>query len=566
MKKTRIIRNIIKWCLSIFCFLGAVATISKPNFGSVLLLLLAAAELPIKPVDDLWEKIIHHPILRIVKRIVFLILFVIAAGLIPEDSAGKEANRQEILLEEAQRNGEEEIAEAAQGGDAEQSNTTTAQQGEAARQSEEALTTEREASGQSQAEDAQQGKGSAQSKEATQSQSEITGQSKDEASHRMNAGGNKETDAIQGTAGQDKGETASQAAAGQSKEAQQSEEPLNSDEISGQNKEGKPTQENAALPTVTLQDIPAYAGNPYTIVGGNRPFFTDDELVTEPFETYSELDSLGRCGAAYANICIELMPTEERGSIGMIKPCGWQTIKYDFVDGKYLYNRCHLIGFQLAGENANTRNLITGTRYFNTIGMLPFENQVASYVERTDNHVLYRVTPLYEGENLVANGVLMEAKSVEDKGEGICFCVFCYNVQPGVVINYADGTSREDGSAVFLESTGTPSETPTSQTASGAAETAAASPLEATLAQTSQPAAPTGSGQPSAVPTESPSPQPPAETPVSTGYVLNMNTHKFHRPDCSSVGTMKSKNRQDVNWTKAECEAAGYEGCKNCNP
>ena len=189
----------------------------------------------------------------------------------------------------------------------------------------------------------------------------------------------------------------------------------------------------------TLADVPEYSGEPYVVLNDNWPDFDVEDMTTEPFEYYSELDSLGRCGVAYANVCLEIMPTEPRGEIGQIKPSGWQTVKYDFVDGKYLYNRCHLIGFQLAGENANRQNLITGTRYMNVTGMLPFENMVDDYVEDTENHVLYRVTPIFEGTNLVASGVQMEAFSVEDEGEGICFNVFVYNVQPGVVIDYATG-------------------------------------------------------------------------------------------------------------------------------
>jgi len=199
--------------------------------------------------------------------------------------------------------------------------------------------------------------------------------------------------------------------------------------------------------SVTLENIPPYAGEPYVVIDENQPNFTLDDFTTLEFEEYSELDMLGRCGVAYANICIELMPTEERGEIGMIKPTGWHTVKYDCVDGKYLYNRCHLIGFQLAGENANRLNLITGTRYFNVDGMLPFENMVAEYVEDTGNHVLYRVTPIYEGDDLVARGVQMEAISVEDEGEGVCFNVFVYNVQPGVEIDYATGESWLTGDA-----------------------------------------------------------------------------------------------------------------------
>ncbi len=193
---------------------------------------------------------------------------------------------------------------------------------------------------------------------------------------------------------------------------------------------------------IDLDSIPDYEEDPYIEINDNIPYFTDDEITTDVFEEYSELDSLGRCGVAYANICQELMPTEKRQSIGTIKPTGWQIAKYDFVDGKYLYNRCHLIGFQLAGENANEKNLITGTRYMNVDGMLPFENMVADYVKETDNHVLYRVTPLFDGNNLVASGVEMEAYSVEDDGEGICFNVYVYNVQPGVVIDYATGDNE----------------------------------------------------------------------------------------------------------------------------
>lgn len=196
--------------------------------------------------------------------------------------------------------------------------------------------------------------------------------------------------------------------------------------------------------SVSTADIPEYAGEPYVVLQDNWPDFDAGDLTTEAFETYSELDELGRCGVAYANICLEIMPTEPRGEIGQVKPTGWQTVTYDCVEGKYLYNRCHLIGYQLAGENANRRNLITGTRYLNVTGMLPFENMVDDYVEETENHVLYRVTPIFDGDNLVASGVQMEAFSVEDEGEGVCFNVYVYNVQPGVVIDYATGESWEE--------------------------------------------------------------------------------------------------------------------------
>ena len=194
--------------------------------------------------------------------------------------------------------------------------------------------------------------------------------------------------------------------------------------------------------SASVASVPAFSEEAaYVVIGNNQPEFTEDDLTTVSYEYYSPLDPLGRCGYAMACIGIELMPTEERGSIGQVKPSGWQTVKYDFVDGKYLYNRCHLIGFQLSGENANELNLITGTRYMNVGGMLPFENMIADYVKETGNHVLYRVTPIYDGDDLVARGVQMEALSVEDGGEGICFHVYAYNNQPGVTIDYADGSS-----------------------------------------------------------------------------------------------------------------------------
>ena len=187
--------------------------------------------------------------------------------------------------------------------------------------------------------------------------------------------------------------------------------------------------------------LPEYSDSPYVIVNNNEPFFTENDMTVDSFEYYGELDELGRCTVAYASIGKDLMPTEKRGSIGSVKPTGWHTVKYDIVDGKYLYNRCHLIGYQLTAENANKNNLITGTRYLNVDGMLLFENMVADYIKETNNHVLYRVTPIFTGDNLLADGVLMEAESVEDNGEGISYNVFCYNVQPGVKIDYVTGDS-----------------------------------------------------------------------------------------------------------------------------
>ena len=190
---------------------------------------------------------------------------------------------------------------------------------------------------------------------------------------------------------------------------------------------------------VSLENVPAFSGEPYVVIGDNQPLFELEDITAVSYEFYSPLDSLGRCGYTMACIGKDLMPTEDRESISQVKPTGWQQKKYDFVDGKSLYNRCHLIGFQLTGENANERNLITGTRYMNTEGMLPFENMVADYIKETGNHVLYRVTPIFQGDELVARGVQMEAYSVEDSGEGICFHVYVYNNQPGVTIDYATG-------------------------------------------------------------------------------------------------------------------------------
>ena len=288
-------------------------------------------------------------------------------------------------------------------------------------------------------------------------------------------------------------------------------------------------------------DVPAYSGEPYTAVNNNEPYFTSDNLTTEAFENYSELDALGRCGVAYANVCLETMPTEKRGSISEVKPTGWHSVKYDNVDGKSLYNRCHLIGYQLTAENANQQNLITGTRYLNVDGMLPFENMVADYVKETDNHVLYRVTPIFTGDNLVADGVLMEGYSVEDEGEGICFCVYAYNVQPGITIDYATGDS-------WLSS-----EKGNSDSSSGG------------NSAVSQSAADKSGTQQAAVQTESVKE---TSAPVSTGteYILNTNTKKFHYPSCSSVKQMKASNKKEYTGSRADLIAQGYDPCKKCNP
>ncbi len=272
-----------------------------------------------------------------------------------------------------------------------------------------------------------------------------------------------------------------------------------------------PENEGASHSTqmiVSLDDIPEYSGSPYIAINNNQPSFTEGDYTTEAFEEYVELDYLGRCGVTFACVGVEIMPTEKRGDIGMVKPTGWVTSKYDFVDGRYLYNRCHLIGYQLTGENANTSNLITGTRYMNTEGMLPFENMIADYVKETENHVLYRVTPIFDGENLVASGVQMEAWSVEDDGDGVCFNVYCYNVQPGVVIDYATGKNWLDEKATENED---------------------------------------------------------VNVDKNAEYVLNTSSKKIHSPECSGAKNMSEKNKQVVKGDKLGSYVNnGYELCGSC--
>ncbi|MCI8422780.1 MAG: DNA/RNA non-specific endonuclease [Lawsonibacter sp.] len=269
----------------------------------------------------------------------------------------------------------------------------------------------------------------------------------------------------------------------------------------GLNVQYQGSQTMSAL-VLSLDSIPAFQdGTPWVEINGNVPSFSEEEKKnTDGFETYAELDALGRCGTAYANVCRELMPTEERGSIGSVKPSGWQSVKYDNVDGKYLYNRCHLIGFQLTGENANKGNLITGTRYLNIEGMLPFENMVADYVKETGNHVLYRVAPIFTGDELVARGVLMEGWSVEDEGDGICYCIYAYNSQPGIAIDYATGESWAEG----------------------------------------------------------------AEPGQTAEFVLNKSSKKFHLPDCENAGKISEKNRETVTGSREELISQGYSPCGAC--
>ncbi len=263
-------------------------------------------------------------------------------------------------------------------------------------------------------------------------------------------------------------------------------------------------------PSYDLSEVPAFDGETaYVSINANTPFFTQEEYTTTSFETFAALDALGRCGVAYACVARDLMPTQDRESISSVKPSGWQSTTYDHISGKYLYNRCHLIGFQLTGENANERNLITGTRFLNIEGMLPFEDMVADHVKETEHHVLYRVTPIYNGEELVAQGVLMEGYCVECAGEEIVFCVYAYNVQPGVVIDYATGLSR--------------------------------------------------------LSTDPPTPSAPEQTTQST-YVLNTDSKRFHLPTCSGAESMKPENRQQTDKSRDALIAEGYVPCGTCHP
>ncbi|WP_155831489.1 DNA/RNA non-specific endonuclease [Butyrivibrio sp. LC3010] len=284
----------------------------------------------------------------------------------------------------------------------------------------------------------------------------------------------------------------------------------------------------------TDADIPAYNGSPSVILNENEPEFKTDEITAVSFERYGELDDLGRCTTAMASIGRELMPTKDRESITMVKPTGWEQKKYPGLvdsDPPYLYNRCHMIGFQLTGENANEQNLITGTRYMNVEGMLPYENEVAEYVHSTGNHVMYRVTPVFEENNLLCDGVKIEALSVEDGGKGVSFNVFCYNVQPGVIIDYSDGSNKLDKDYKTTQSEN--------------ADHSKAADQNNNKGQADEKVA----------------------SDKTYSYIGNRNSHVFHYPDCNSVKDMKEKNKvyfEDV--TRYEVIENGFRPCQNCKP
>lgn len=290
----------------------------------------------------------------------------------------------------------------------------------------------------------------------------------------------------------------------------------------------------------TLEMVPEYSGNAYVDINDDVPFFSEEELKAETFEKYWPLDELGRCTGAYACIGPDSLPTEERENTSAIEPTGWQSVQYESVDGGYLYNRCHLIGYQLTGQSANEKNLITGTRYMNVEGMLPFENSVQMYVEGTGNHVLYRVRPYYNGDDLLAAGVLMEAKSIEDPL--VQFCAFCYNVQPGIEIDYATGFSKANETSESEEVLAIVSEPET-----GDSESVTRSAQDETT-------------------TDEDEEEDSEEEPEEITYVMNTNTKKFHKPYCSSVKDIKDKNRRDTTLSREEIISQGYTPCKRCNP
>ena len=313
-----------------------------------------------------------------------------------------------------------------------------------------------------------------------------------------------------------------------------SESSLNTEEATEKKTENvnKPESVGDDNSKADLSEIPEYSGRPYVVINDNIPSFNKYELTTKGYETYASLDSYGRCGGAVASCGREIMPRpdEERGSISAVKPSGWVQAQYDQVSGKYLYNRCHLLGWQLSAENANKRNLITGTRYMNTEGMLPFENMVADYIRETDNHVAYRVTPIYDGSDLVASGVQMEAYSVEDDGEGICFNIFCYNVQPGVEIDYSTGKSWSAGSSVTTTKKQTVVQTTEKQVATTKKQ------VETTKQQN-----------------------------VITGqYVLNINTKKIHKTHCHHINKMNEANKKSYSGSIDDLYSQGYTTCGTC--
>ncbi len=282
---------------------------------------------------------------------------------------------------------------------------------------------------------------------------------------------------------------------------------------------------------ITLSDIPKYSGEAYVEINNNVPTFKDSELTTESYEKYGDLDYLGRCSTAIACIGQDIMPATKRGAIGMVKPTGWHTVKYECISGKYLYNRCHLIAYELTAENANEKNLITGTRYMNIEGMLPFENMVTDYVKETGNHVMYRVTPVFKGDNLVASGVHMEGKSVEDNGDDISFNIYCYNVQPQIKIDYSTGDSKDECKDANTSKKQSNKKSTTSKVSN-------TNPAQNNYSYNND---------------------------TSATYIINVNTGKFHLSSCKYVLKMNGSNKVESN-NRDEIIAQGYTPCKYCSP
>ena len=327
----------------------------------------------------------------------------------------------------------------------------------------------------------------------------------------------------------------------------------------------------------SLDDVPAYVGQPSVAVNGDKPFFTEADRArgSAPFESYAELDALGRCGVAFACVGRETMPKEERGSIGMIKPSGWQVSKYDWIDGEYLYNRCHLIAHSLTAENDNDRNLITGTRTMNAVGMLPLEERTVGYINQTGNHVLYRVTPVFEGDDLVARGVLMEAESMEDGGSGLRFCAWCYNVEPGVAIDYATGDNwASDGAGTDgkgAESAAADESAAVADPDGMGAHGGAAGSGFSNESEGSPGSVSSGENRDvreadSAAAAEGSRASDASTNAYTQTYILNTNSFKFHYPTCPSVADMSEKNKREFVGTRDEAIEQGFTPCGWCKP
>lgn len=304
--------------------------------------------------------------------------------------------------------------------------------------------------------------------------------------------------------------------------------------------------------SVNTHHIKAYHGIPFVLLNDNIPEFQEGDLVTEAYQKFSPLDSLGRTGPGIACLGSETFPREKRGSLGDVRPSGWHTVRYDdLIEDRYLYNRCHVIGYQLGGDNATPENLFTGTRYLNMNSMLFFENMVASFLrDNKSSHVMYRVTPVFDGSDLVASGVQMEAYSVEDHGKGVSFNVYLYNVQPGVIIDYSTGESKRDSTSASIDI----------MTCSEAYDMLTSPDQRILKLDLNEDASDYAARSRSIIS------EPKRDQPSKAAYVLNTNTKKFHRPECSSVYDIKDKNRKEFFGTREEAISAGYVPCKRCKP